>query len=157
MVALSACEPEGVPRNEEQGRQWPDDGPIVFVVARDTEFKKAVVEATFDKLAEAGYLGETDDLEAVSPNFLQEEDAPFDVVVILDSASRQGFSPEGKRLFDASDKDKVVVMLTKDDEHADWTPDISGVDAMTAASDMDNVDATATMIVDKVKEVQPVE
>lgn len=148
VVALGVvgCKEAEAPANDEaavQNTQEPGETPTLLLAMKESDFKKAVANSLTQRLAEEGYSVDTMKLDQVDTAALGD----YAAVIILDAARPKNFTAAGKAVFEAADKDKVVVMLTKKPDQEDWKPNVEGVDAMTAASDMANVeDAVAAML-----------
>jgi hypothetical protein len=122
-----------------------------LLIASDaSEFKDAVRQSVFD------HFRHTSNVEVVNIGRLktiQAED--FDAVLIMDTClAWSRFNPSMKAFLDeAEDPSRVILFLTVDD--TDWTFSYQGVDAITAASRMEDEDRVAADLIRRIERLLP--
>lgn len=126
----------GCTRNLKEERHTTIDARIDLLIAGDaSEFKDHLRKRLITHYRSSG------NIEVVNIDKLRQIDIEnYHVVVIMDTClAWSRFNPSTKAFLDRiSNRDKVVVLMTVDD--TDWEFKYQGVDAMTAASNLENED-----------------
>jgi hypothetical protein len=113
-------------------------GRRVLIASRGTEFKRAVADRLVAALTAKGVRVRVVDMEALA----LEEPGDFDLVVLLDRVRAHRLSGDLRAfLARPGGAGEVVVLATAG--YLDDAPALEGVDAVTSASDMTRVEATA--------------
>ena len=125
----------------------PDAPKAVLVAAQSGDFKDAVVFALVDKLNQMPVRTTVKDLHRLRAG----DESGFDVLVLINTCIARRPDPAVTEfLAKVRDRSRVIVVTTA--RYPDYFPNLPGVDAMTAASVMDQSGETASNIAVRVQE-----
>lgn len=150
IVAVAGCEPQQTVDENTPGEAEGEVTAEVLLAVTQSEFKQAVAEAVQSQLSEMGHEVENVDTKKVDTAGL----ADYEVVVLIDAARGGIFTEEGKKVYEAmkDSPEDLVVMFSIREKDKDWKKyEEKGIDAVTAASNMDQVQAAAEKVVAKTR------
>lgn len=119
----------------------PDAAGRVLIATQVTDFKTAVIERVY-----AAFSNDPVYFKLIDVRNLEKESASqYDAVVLLNTCLIWSVNSNVKEFVrDNPDNRKIFVVTTAGDDA--WEPDITGVDAITAASNPDQTDRLAEII-----------
>ena len=162
-ATLTGCETEDTMDEMANVAAAQPENPIgtVLISMKKSDFKSAVANEVELQLLASGYAvvrEETDDLVQDAVTEPHEESGVsglkslnlYDAVIMLEAARGSVFRRDARKLYDVMKGDeRLVVLLTTKKSQTDWEPEMEGLDAVTAASNMADVKTVADKIVQK--------
>ena len=141
-IGLAAC--MSPPVRERQVSAKPS-GREVLIASEGSKFKNAVIEIVLAELVDEGHGVVTVDHKKLNTLNTQ----PFDAIVILNQCWARRLDRSVRRFLDhAPNKEKIILLTTRKDK--DWKPDVPGVDAITCASNMAQVETVARSLITRI-------
>lgn len=124
----------------------PDLPKRVLVAADATDFKTRVIEQV-----RTAFSGEPVYFKLIDVRNLEEETADdYDAVVLLNTCLAWSINSNVKEFVRATPETRKIFVITTAADDA-WEPDITGVDAMTSASNPDQTDRLADIIEQRIR------
>lgn len=123
-------------------------GRRVLIATEYSEFKTTVVDGIIDALKSDALYVKVIDVSRLKG----ETAADYDAVVIVNTCMAWNLSPEVLAFIGTiQKKDRLIVLATAGDEK--WKPNLTDVDAVTSASQMETADQVTMTVVNKLRTV----
>lgn len=122
----------------------------ILIASQESEFKSALVEAITQKLESEKCCLKITNLKKI----LKEKPSNYEVIVIINSCwagQQTRIAEKFLKNLTENEKQKVIVITTANS--VDWKNKITGIDAITSASKMNNVNLLSADIVTKIKKL----
>jgi len=112
--------------------------PSILIASQNSKFKNALVEEIAQDLKSGGYI-----LKIINLNKIPKEaQADYTVIIIINSCwagHQTRITEKFLNHLSKEERQKVIVITTA--KGIDWKNKITGIDAITSASKMNNIDA----------------
>ncbi|MFH1442272.1 MAG: hypothetical protein ABIH18_09590 [Candidatus Omnitrophota bacterium] len=125
----------------------------ILIASQNSEYKHALVKDIAQRLKSGKYQTKIIDLNKI----LAENQADYKAVIIINSCwsgKQTRISRKFLNKLTKDEKQKVVVITTAKD--IEWKNQVAGIDAVTAASKMNNIDSISKDILKKINAMQGV-
>ena len=145
LIAYGIFSQDTLPKDDNE-QNAPEEGIKLLIAKKESEFKNAVVEKVKQEIEKANITVELIDIKLLKKQSVDK----YDAVVIINEVRAWHLNRHTRsflRKLDSTQREKVIMTSTA---ATDWKTKEKGIDAVTVASETNNINSIAKEIIKKV-------